>query len=29
MKKHWAALMAVLACVALTGCGQDSPLVGT
>lgn len=29
MKKHWAALMAVLACVVLTGCGQDSTLVGT
>ncbi len=29
MKKHWAALMAVLACVILTGCGQDSTLVGT
>ncbi len=29
MKKHWAAMMAVLACVALTGCGQDSTLVGT
>lgn len=28
MKKYGAALMAVLACIALTGCGQDSSLVG-
>ena len=29
MKKYWAALMAMLACVVLTGCGQDNSLVGT
>lgn len=29
MKKYGAALMAVLACIALTGCGQSNSLVGT
>ena len=29
MKKKWIVLMAVLSCLVLTGCGQDSSIVGT